>query len=53
MADQNDTRTLGNMGVVRYVNQKTVEEVLLQAVFQAPVFGTRWRWNGQNFTEIL
>src|SRR5690606_18966923 len=30
--------------VKRYLNSKTGHEVLEQAVLQAPMFGTRWRW---------
>ena len=28
-----------------YLKPNTIEEVLTQAVLQAPIFGTRWRWN--------
>ncbi len=28
----------------RYLNSKTVREVLTQAVLDVPLFGTRWRW---------
>ncbi len=30
--------------VKRYLNSKTAHDVLVQAVLQAPMFGTRWRW---------
>ncbi|MGH6866555.1 MAG: DEAD/DEAH box helicase [Methyloceanibacter sp.] len=30
--------------VARYLNSKTVREVLVQALLDAPMFGTRWRW---------
>src|SRR5262245_10901808 len=30
--------------VSRYLNAKTVREVLIQALLDAPMFGTRWRW---------
>jgi ATP-dependent helicase Lhr and Lhr-like helicase len=30
--------------VARYLNAKTVREVLIQALLDAPMFGTRWRW---------
>ncbi|HEY9381650.1 MAG TPA: ATP-dependent DNA helicase, partial [Burkholderiales bacterium] len=30
--------------VKRYLNSKTARDVLVQAVLQAPMFGTRWRW---------
>ncbi|MBA1147597.1 DEAD/DEAH box helicase, partial [Ectothiorhodospiraceae bacterium WFHF3C12] len=29
----------------RYLNAQTVREVLTQALLDAPMFGTRWRWN--------
>jgi ATP-dependent helicase Lhr and Lhr-like helicase len=31
--------------VFRYLNQKTVREILVQALLDAPMFGIRWRWN--------
>ena len=31
--------------VARYVNSRTVEETLQQAVLDAPMFISRWRWN--------
>lgn len=39
--------------VFAYLSSKTVEEVLLQAVLQAPLFGTRWRWNATRFLALL
>jgi ATP-dependent Lhr-like helicase len=30
--------------VARYLNPKTVCELLIQALLDAPMFGTRWRW---------
>ena len=39
--------------VFNYLSPNTVEEVLTQAVFQAPVFGTRWRWNASRFLALL
>jgi ATP-dependent Lhr-like helicase len=30
--------------VARYLNAKTVREILIQALLDAPMFGTRWRW---------
>ena len=30
--------------VARYLNAKTVREMLIQALLDAPMFGTRWRW---------
>ena len=31
--------------IFNYVKSESVEPVLLQAVLQAPLFGTRWRWD--------
>ena len=31
--------------VFRYLNSKTVRELLVQALLDAPMFGIRWRWN--------
>ena len=31
--------------VARYLNSHTVRQVLIQALLDAPMFGTRWRWN--------
>ena len=31
--------------VARFLNSASVEEVLVQAVLDAPLFTTRWRWN--------
>jgi len=31
--------------VARYLHSKTVREVLVQALLDAPLFTTRWRWN--------
>ena len=30
--------------VARYLNSKTVREMLIQALLDAPMFATRWRW---------
>jgi ATP-dependent Lhr-like helicase len=30
--------------VARYLNANTVRELLIQALLDAPMFGTRWRW---------
>ena len=30
--------------VARYLNPRTVRELLIQALLDAPMFGTRWRW---------
>ncbi len=39
--------------IFNYIQQNTVEEVLLQAVFQAPLFGTRWRWDATRSLAVL
>ena len=39
--------------VFTYLSSRTVDEVLLQAVLQAPMFGTRWRWNATRFLALL
>ena len=39
--------------VFSYLSSRTVEQVLRQAVLQAPVFGTRWRWNATRALAIL
>jgi ATP-dependent Lhr-like helicase len=31
--------------VARFLNSATAREVLVQALLDAPMFGTRWRWN--------
>jgi ATP-dependent Lhr-like helicase len=31
--------------VWRYLNSNTAEQVLIQALLDAPLFGVRWRWN--------
>ncbi|MBI2935514.1 MAG: DEAD/DEAH box helicase, partial [Chloroflexi bacterium] len=37
----------------RFLSSKNVEEVLLQAVFQAPLFGIRWRWDAARALALL
>ncbi|HET6796767.1 MAG TPA: DEAD/DEAH box helicase [Gemmatimonadales bacterium] len=32
--------------VFRFLNPETVENILVQALLDAPMFGTHWRWNG-------
>ena len=39
--------------VFSYVDSKRAEEVLTQAVLQAPIFGTRWRWDATRALAIL
>ena len=39
--------------IFSYLKPATIEEVLTQAVLQAPIFGTRWRWNATRALAIL
>ena len=39
--------------VFSYLKASSFEEVLTQAVLQAPIFGTRWRWNATRALAIL
>ena len=39
--------------VFTYVNERTIQDVLEQAILQAPLFGTRWRWNATRALAIL
>ncbi|MCH8199830.1 MAG: DEAD/DEAH box helicase, partial [Chloroflexi bacterium] len=39
--------------VFGYVKSPTARDVLLQAVLQAPVFGTRWRWTASRSLTLL
>ena len=39
--------------VFTYLSSRTIKDVLLQAVLQAPLFGTRWRWNATRFLALL
>ena len=39
--------------VFRFLNSRTVEDVLLQAALQSPFFTTRWRWNATRFLAVL
>ncbi|MDA0264294.1 MAG: DEAD/DEAH box helicase [Chloroflexi bacterium] len=39
--------------VFSYLTEKTIQNVLEQAVLQAPLFGTRWRWNATRALAIL
>ena len=39
--------------VFSYLRSTSFEEVLTQAVLQAPIFGTRWRWNSTRALAIL
>ena len=38
--------------IFNYLNKNTVEDVLLQAVLQAPLFGVRWRWDATRSLAI-
>ena len=39
--------------VFRYIRAVNAEEVLLQAVLQAPLFGTRWRWDATRALAVM
>ena len=39
--------------VYSFLNVKTVREVLIQALLDAPVFQTRWRWNASRALALL
>ncbi len=39
--------------VFAYLKSSNFEDVLTQAVLQAPIFGTRWRWNATRSLAIL
>ena len=39
--------------VFQYLHPNTVREILIQAMLDAPVFPTRWRWNGTRALAIL
>src|SRR3954468_24509477 len=38
--------------VFRYLNSKTVRDVLVQALLDAPMFGIRWRWNATRAVSL-
>jgi len=40
-----ETHSFDLEGVARLLNSESVEDVLVQAVLDAPLFTTRWRWN--------
>ena len=40
-----ETHSFALEDVPRYLNSRTVAKVLTQAVLDAPLFATRWRWN--------
>ncbi len=39
--------------VFSYVSPRNAEEVVTQAVFQAPLFGVRWRWDAARSLAVL
>jgi ATP-dependent Lhr-like helicase len=39
--------------VARYLNSKTVREILIQALLAAPMFNVRWRWNASIALAVL
>ncbi|MDA1127389.1 MAG: DEAD/DEAH box helicase [Chloroflexi bacterium] len=39
--------------VFTYLNERSIQGVLEQAILQAPLFGTRWRWNATRALAIL
>ncbi len=39
--------------VFSYVTSRNAEEVVMQAVFQAPLFGVRWRWDAARSLAVL
>ena len=39
--------------VFRYLSRRRVENVLTQAALQAPLFGTRWRWDASRSLALL
>lgn len=39
--------------VFLYLNSKTVRNILIQAVFDSPMFELRWRWNATNSLAML
>ncbi len=39
--------------IFTYLNERTIQDVLEQAILQAPLFGTRWRWNATRALAVL
>ncbi|HXM39478.1 MAG TPA: crosslink repair DNA glycosylase YcaQ family protein [Gemmatimonadales bacterium] len=39
--------------VFHYLNPATAQDLLVQAMLDAPVFGTRWRWNATRALAVL
>ncbi len=40
-------------GVIDYLNVRTIREVLVQALLDAPMFQVRWRWNASTALAVL
>jgi ATP-dependent helicase Lhr and Lhr-like helicase len=40
-----ETHSFELESVARFLNSKTVEDTLIQAMLDSPMFGARWRWN--------
>ena len=40
-------------GVINYLNARTVREILVQAILDAPMFQVRWRWNASTALAVL
>ena len=40
-----ETHSFDLESVARFLNSKTVEDTLIQAVLDSPMFNARWRWN--------
>ncbi len=40
-----ETHSFELASVARFLNSKTVEDTLIQAMLDSPMFGARWRWN--------
>ena len=39
--------------VFTYISSRNAEEILLQAILQAPLFGTRWRWDATRALAVM
>jgi ATP-dependent helicase Lhr and Lhr-like helicase len=39
--------------VFQYLKPDTAEQLLVQAMLDAPMFGTRWRWNATRALAVL
>jgi ATP-dependent Lhr-like helicase len=45
--------SFGLADVFQYLKPQTVEHLLVQAMLDAPMFGTRWRWNATRALAVL